>query len=29
VAPEFETQTAPVEAANRNTSPAIFWAGRA
>jgi uncharacterized protein YjiS (DUF1127 family) len=29
VSPEFEIHTAPVEAANRNTSPAIFWAGRA
>jgi uncharacterized protein YjiS (DUF1127 family) len=28
VSPEFETHTAPV-AANRNASPAIFWAGRA
>ena len=29
VSPEFVTHTAPVEAANRNTSPTIFWAGRA
>ncbi len=29
VAPEFETHTAPVVAANRNTSPSLFWAGRA
>ena len=29
VSPEFTTHTAPIEAANRNTSPAIFWAGRA
>ncbi len=29
VAPEFTTHTAPVEAANRNAGPAIFWAGRA
>jgi hypothetical protein len=29
VSPEFATHTAPIEAANRNTSPAIFWAGRA
>ncbi len=29
VSPEFATHTAPVEAANRNSSPAIFWAGRA
>ena len=29
VSPEFVTHTAPVEAANRNTSPSIFWAGRA
>jgi uncharacterized protein YjiS (DUF1127 family) len=29
VAPEFETQAAPAAAANRNTSPSLFWAGRA
>jgi uncharacterized protein YjiS (DUF1127 family) len=29
VSPEFETHTAPVVAANRNTSPILFWAGRA
>ena len=29
VSPEFQTHTAPVEAANRNNGPAIFWAGRA
>jgi uncharacterized protein YjiS (DUF1127 family) len=29
VAPEFETQAAPAMAANRNTSPILFWAGRA
>ena len=29
VTPEFESYTAPVVAANRNSSPSIFWAGRA
>ena len=29
VSPEFQTHTAPVVAANRNTSPTLFWAGRA
>jgi Domain of unknown function (DUF1127) len=29
VSPEFVTHTAPVVAANRNTSPTLFWAGRA
>jgi len=29
VSPEFETHTAPVVAANRNTGPTLFWAGRA
>ena len=29
LAPEFATQAVPVEAANRNNGPAIFWAGRA
>jgi len=29
VSPEFQTHTAPVLAANRNTSPTLFWAGRA
>lgn len=29
VSPEFQTHAAPIEPANRNASPAIFWAGRA
>ena len=29
VAPEFETHATPAVAANRNTSPSLFWAGRA